>query len=336
MTKEFDLCGFGACLVDVFCDVPDSFLGSRGLEKGTMRLVDTAEQEELLGSLGEHAPRRCSGGSVANSCILHSQLGGKVAFMGRVGKDFNGDFYRGECEQLGVHFPMAGTPLERTGTSVCLISSDAERTMRTALGAAGHIKADDLVLDAVTKSQWVFLEGYQMVNLEDSSAIFERLTEAAQRVDTAIALTLSEPWVVKMRQDLLTSVLERVSLLFANEEEALAVTGSSDIKQAIDALVSKYRYVVVTLGAKGVVIGVEGKAVSIPAFDCSPVDLTGAGDAMAGSYLFGLTHLNLHKGISPADAAAAGCFLASKVITQVGARLSGDVKALWSGVVNRK
>lgn len=336
MTKRFDVCGFGACLVDVFCDIPETFLSSRGLEKGTMRLVDTAEQEELLQSLGEHSPRRCSGGSVANSCILNSQLGGRVAFIGRVGRDFNGDFYRNECEQLGVNFPMEGTTLEKTGTSVCLISSDAERTMRTALGAAGQIKADDLVLDAVTQSKWLFLEGYQMVNLQDSNAIFERLTESANRSETAIALTLSEPWVVKMRQDLLASVLERVSLLFANEEEALAVTGASDTKQAIDALVSKYRYVVVTLGPKGVVIGVEGKAVAIPAFECSPVDLTGAGDAMAGAYLFGLTHQDHGGGISPSEAAAGGCFLASKVITQVGARLSGDVKALWSGAVNRR
>ena len=54
----------------------------------------------------------------------------------------------------------------------------------------------------------------------------------------------------------------------------------------------------------------------MPAFPCEPKDLTGAGDMLAGAFLYGMTH-----GVAPAKAARAACFLAMKVITQVGARL---------------
>jgi sugar/nucleoside kinase (ribokinase family) len=54
------------------------------------------------------------------------------------------------------------------------------------------------------------------------------------------------------------------------------------------------------------------------------VDLTGAGDMLAGSFLYGITH-----GIAPDRAARAACYMARKVITQVGARLHHGARQFW-------
>jgi sugar/nucleoside kinase (ribokinase family) len=54
------------------------------------------------------------------------------------------------------------------------------------------------------------------------------------------------------------------------------------------------------------------------------VDLTGAGDMFAGAFLYGVT-----TGVQPAKAARAACFLAMKVITQVGARLHHGTREFW-------
>ena len=62
----------------------------------------------------------------------------------------------------------------------------------------------------------------------------------------------------------------------------------------------------------------------MPAFACEPKDLTGAGDMFAGSFLYGVTH-----GAAPQQAARAGCFLAMKVITQIGARLHHGARHFW-------
>jgi sugar/nucleoside kinase (ribokinase family) len=61
----------------------------------------------------------------------------------------------------------------------------------------------------------------------------------------------------------------------------------------------------------------------VPAYPCKPKDLTGAGDMMAGAFLYGVTH-----GLDAVTSARGANYLAMKVITQVGARLNG-AKELW-------
>src|SRR3954447_16213577 len=131
--KEFDVCGLGNAIVDIFVEVSDDEFAALGFERGTMRLVDPFEQSGLLDRLHAREPRLVSGGSVANSVIALSQLGGRAAFLGCVGDDRCALFYQTEFEELGIAFgnpPLVG---ETTGTCVCLVTPDAERTMRTCL-----------------------------------------------------------------------------------------------------------------------------------------------------------------------------------------------------------
>jgi sugar/nucleoside kinase (ribokinase family) len=81
---------------------------------------------------------------------------------------------------------------------------------------------------------------------------------------------------------------------------------------------------VVTAGASGVYVRHGGVEAHVPAFPCQPKDLTGAGDMLAGAFLYGITH-----GVDPQKAARAACYLAMKVITQVGARLHHGTKHYW-------
>src|SRR3954453_19072310 len=119
--KEFQLCGFGNPLVDIFVEVDDKQFADLGFERGSMRLVEIEEQKRLLTGFQKSEPRLVSGGSVANSVIAFSQLGGDGAFIGCVGDDRYGLFYAGEFEKLGVDI---GNPVivgETTGTVACLI-----------------------------------------------------------------------------------------------------------------------------------------------------------------------------------------------------------------------
>src|SRR5499427_9745396 len=139
--KEFKLCGLGNAIVDIFLEVSESEFASLGFERGGMRLVDLDEQKTLLDRYQRHEPRLVSGGSVANSVIAFSQLGGQAAFIGCVGDDRYGLFYSSEFEELGIDI---GNPImvhESTGTSLCIITPDAERTMRTCLAVASHLSA---------------------------------------------------------------------------------------------------------------------------------------------------------------------------------------------------
>ncbi|MBU6384934.1 MAG: adenosine kinase, partial [Planctomycetes bacterium] len=103
--KRYDICGLGNAIVDIFLQVQDSEFSQMGYERGTMRLVDLEDQKTLLNrfSKGGHELQLVSGGSVANSIIAASQLGGQCSFIGCVGDDRYGLHYVEEFKDLRIN-----------------------------------------------------------------------------------------------------------------------------------------------------------------------------------------------------------------------------------------
>lgn len=322
--KEFQLCGLGNAVVDIFLEVSDKEFASLGFERGGMRLVDHAEQKTLLERYQKHEPKLVSGGSVANSTIAFSQLGGKAAFIGCVGDDRYGLFYSTEFEELGIDI---GNPIivnESTGTCVCLITPDAERTMRTCLAVSSHLAAKHVEEDRIKNSDWLFIEGYVFANPDTGQKAIKEAIRIAKLNGTKIAITCSDAFIVNVFGDALHEALQHADLFFCNETEACAVSGAANVEDAFRKLKNKLRSVVVTNGPHGAFIRHAGVEAHVPAFPSEPKDLTGAGDMFAGSFMYGITH-----GVSPEKAARAAAFLSHKVITQVGARLHHGTRSAW-------
>lgn len=326
--KDINVCGLGNGIVDVFLDISESDFASLGFERGSMRLVETGEQTELLEKYKGRSPGLVSGGSVANSIIALAQLGGKGGLISCLANDAYGTFYRKECEDLGIAMPVPGASKGMTGTCVVLITPDAERTMRTCLAVSADLSNEHVDEATIRRSDWLFIEGYPLANPGGGRAAVAKGVELAKANGTKVAVTCSEPWVVSAFNEALWAALERADLVFCNEEEALALSGASTIQAAGSALSQKLPKVVITGGPKGAYIWWDGETSKVDAFPCEPRDLTGAGDMFAGSFLYGVTH-----GYNPSDAARHANFLARSVISQVGARLRCDVPALWKQAV---
>ncbi len=324
MTKEFQLCGLGNAIVDIFLEVNEAEFATLGFERGGMQLVDLAAQKTLLERYQKHEPKLVSGGSVANSVIAFSQLGGDAAFIGCVGDDRYGLFYASEFEELGIDI---GNPIivnEATGTCVCVITPDAERTMRTCLAVSSHLAARHVNEERIKNSDWLFIEGYVFANPATGQTAIKEAITLAKKHGTKIAITCSDAFVVHVFGDALNEALKQADLFFCNETEACAVTQAKSAEDAFAKLKGRVPSVVVTNGPHGALIRHGGVETHVPAVPCTPKDLTGAGDMFAGSFLYGITH-----GVPPAQAARAACFLAHKVITQVGARLHHGTKQHW-------
>jgi sugar/nucleoside kinase (ribokinase family) len=325
--KSLDVAGVCNAIVDIFADVSHEDFAPLGFEKGTMRLVDTAEQERLLEHVRAKTPIMRSGGSVANSLIAIAQLGGKSAICCRLGDDYYGAFYRNECSALGMRVPAELIPQAATGTCVVLVTPDAERTMRTSLGASTGLAAEHIHAPTIAESKWLFVEGYVFSNSDEGRAAIKESIRVARESDTKVAVTCSEAWVVNAFGEHLHEALESAHLVFCNEEESKALANTSSVEEAGKVLKERFPHVVITAGARGAFLWWEGEAIHVPAFPCEPRDLTGAGDMFAGAFLYGISH-----GLKPYDAAHRACFLARQVISQVGARLDGDVRQIWQGV----
>jgi sugar/nucleoside kinase (ribokinase family) len=331
MPREFDVCGLGNALVDILLELTDEEFAPLGFEKGTMRLVDPAEQKGLLSRFADHEPRLVSGGSVANSVIGCSQLGGRGAFVGCVGDDRYGLHYAEEFNDLGILFanpPLVG---EATGTCVSIITPDAERTMRTSLAVSSHLAARHVPAETVAASDWLFVEGYLFANPHTGQHAVKEALRAARAAGTKVALTCSDAFVPEAFADPFAAALAQADLLFCNAAEAMAVTGAASASEAFAALRRVVHDCVVTDGPNGAFVRYAGAEYHVPAFRCDPKDLTGAGDMFAGAFLYGITH-----GVRPEKAARAANFLAMKVITQVGARLHHGAKESWAEALGER
>jgi sugar/nucleoside kinase (ribokinase family) len=322
--KEFKLCGLGNAIVDIFLEVSDQEFASLGFERGGMRLVDLDEQKMLLDRYQKHEPKLVSGGSVANSVIAFSQLGGQAAFIGCVGDDRYGLFYTKEFEELGIDI---GNPIivnEATGTCICLVTPDAERTMRTCLAVSSHLAARHVEERRIASSEWLFIEGYVFANPDTGQTAIRAAIRIAKQAGTKIAITCSDAFVVQVFGDALREALKDADLFFCNEGEACAVAQTSTAEEAFKKLAGQIPSVVVTNGPHGAFIRHDGVEAHVPSFPTDPKDLTGAGDMFAGAFLYGITH-----GVLPEKAARRAGFLSHKVISQVGARLHHGTRQFW-------
>jgi sugar/nucleoside kinase (ribokinase family) len=325
MNKPFEVCGLGNSLVDIFVEVTEEEFAALGFDRGSTRLVEKAEQKQLLDRFHHRQPRLASGGSVANSIIAFSQLGGKAAFIGCVGDDRYGLFYQQEFEQLGIEFGNPAVYDETTGTVVCIITPDAERTMRTCLAVSSQLSERHVDEQRLRDADWLFIEGYVFANPQTGQGAIRRAIELAKRHQVKIAITCSEAFIVELFREPFFEALRHTDLLFCNAAEAQAVTQTASAIAAFQRLKDLVPAAVVTDGPEGAYIRFAGTQAHVPAFPCEPRDLTGAGDMFAGAFLYGITH-----DIPPDRAARAANFLASKVISQIGARLHHGTRDFWN------
>ena len=305
--------GIGNAIVDVICKVDESFIKENNLTKSTMKLVDESELKKLLSTL--KIEETVSGCSVANSIVGLSQLGNKVGFIGKVSDDQFGNKYEEGLKKENVDFFYSKKKEEiPTGTCLILITPDSERTMVTFLGTAGKISEKDINVDAVKKSEILFLEGYLWDEGEPKKA-FEKAINKSNKV----AMSLSDLFCVERhKHHFLELVKNKVDITFANEQEIISLIDAKNFDDVIDFSKKINKLMVITRGKKGALAVNENEVVECSAKDNLKIkDLTGAGDLFAGGFLHGLINNKTTK-----ESLENGTEMSSKVIQIIGARLS--------------
>ena len=305
--------GIGNAIVDVICKVDDNFIINKNLTKSTMKLIfDNDEFKNLLTNL--KIEKTVSGGSVANSIVGMSQLGDKVGFIGKVSDDkFGNNYEEGLKKERVEYFYSKKKEDLPTGTCLILVTPDSERTMCTFLGTAGKINENDIDIDAIKKSEIIFLEGYLWDEGEPKKA-FDKAIKNANKV----AMSLSDQFCVdRHKTHFLELVKNKLDITFANEQEITSLIEAKSFNEVINFAKSLDKLVVITRGEKGA-IAVLGKEVFEHGIkkDLKIVDLTGAGDLFAAGFLN--SYIN---NLSIKESLIKGTEMSSKVIQQIGARL---------------
>jgi sugar/nucleoside kinase (ribokinase family) len=326
MTTKFGVTAIGNAIVDILAPTTEDFIISQspsGMIANTMNLVSAERSAELYSLIGPAT--EASGGSAGNTMACFASFGGKGAYIGKVANDKFGEVFAHDTRSIGVHFqssPLIGG--KPTAQCIILVTPDAHRTMNTFLGACTQLSEEDVIEDLIADAQVTYLEGYLFDEPKAKIAFF-KAADLVKKHGRKLSLTLSDPFcVVRYRDEFISLVENHVDILFANEQELRELTQISDTEQAIKSIRGACDIIAVTLGDKGSAIVTPDKTFRIaPITPKQLVDTTGAGDAYAAGFLFGLT-----EGKELPECGRLGSLAASEVISHMGPRPLVELKSL--------
>jgi sugar/nucleoside kinase (ribokinase family) len=239
-----------------------------------------------------------------------------------------GAIFRHDMQALGVRFDtpaLSDGEAPPTGRCLILVTPDAQRTMNTCPGASHRLRPEALDEALIASAAILYLEGY-LWGPELPRQAMHRAIEVARAAGRQVAFTLSESVCIAGRREGFTKMIGEggVDLLFANEAEALQLTGASDLGEALAMLADKVPTLVITRGAEGALALDQGEGIEVPAVPVDTVvDTTGAGDLFAAGFLVARA-----RGHDLAKCLETGAIAAAEIISHFGARPEADLKRL--------
>jgi len=308
--------GIGNAIVDILAKVNDDFLTKKNLIKGSMKLINKCEFEDLKKNI--KIEKIVAGGSVANTMAGIAYLKGNPSFIGKINSDDFGEIYKKSLEDINIKFPyIKKSEILPTGASIILITPDSERTMCTYLGISSHLSDDDIKVSNITDHALIFLEGY-LWDKGISEKMFKHVINIAKKNKVKIAMSLSDIFcVTRHKQDFYDLLKNDLDILIGNENEINELTEKKNLTDSINQLKKLNKLIVITRSEKGSLAIKDNEIINCDSKKVDKIiDLTGAGDLFAAGFLKEYLEKSEIK-----KCLITGSILASKIIQKIGARL---------------
>lgn len=236
---------------------------------------------------------KAPGGAPANVAIAVARLGGKAAFVGKLGDDEFGHMLAGILKENGVsgdgiNFDKGA----RTALAFVTLRADGEREFMFYRNPSADmlLTPDELNLDLI-RSAKVFHYGSISLIVEPCRSAHIKAMEAAKDAgallsyDPNLRLPLW-PSAEEARKQIL-SIWDKADIIKVSDVELEFLTGSDKIddEHALSLWHPNLKLLLVTLGEKGCNYYTKNFHGSVPAFHVNTVDTTGAGDSFVGALL---------------------------------------------------
>lgn len=242
-----------------------------------------------------------AGGAPANVAAAIAALGGQVGLCAKVGVDPFGQ----HLMDLIHSFRVDTTHLlqsKEAFTTFAFVSlmENGERDFYFNRGA------DALLCEA--EIQAIDLSQYSIIHFGSATAFLDGPLKVAYTtlLDKAIENNIYISFDPNYRQLLFGhqqetfiaqswGFLEKCNFFKVSDEEALLLTGTSNLEEAVTIFNKKLRAAfAITLGSKGTLLSAVGKIITVPSIPINPTDTTGAGDAFVGAVLYQLSEPTNH------------------------------------------
>ncbi|MGQ9508854.1 MAG: carbohydrate kinase family protein [Thermodesulfobacteriota bacterium] len=276
--------GFGSLNLDLIYEVEDlQSLSSNEFQfLPGEELFDSEEAFQfLLCQLGRMGRLRSKsgGGSAANTMVALARMGFQTKFIGKVGKDEEGDFLIKNLRPVQTDFII------REGKSgICLVVLDhhQDRFLLVQGNANNTLRFEEINLSALSNISWLHLTSF----IDESP--LEAQKELLRDLDPSVQVSI-DPGEIYAKKSLakIRPLIERAQLLFLTEKELTLLTSKDSWSGAKFLLEMGPSVIICKRGKKGSYIFTRELFFEIPSIEVEVVDNTGAGDVYNAGFLAG-------------------------------------------------
>ncbi|MDR0324124.1 MAG: carbohydrate kinase [Treponema sp.] len=242
------------------------------------------------------------GGSAANMLAMITKLGGRTAFIGKVGDDEFGRFLEKVLKDAGVDsFGLVKDCDCLTTLAIVHLNESGERSFSFYRREGAdlmliwkEVKKEIIDTSRVFHFSSVGLSGQPCRDTIREAVRYAKLKEKIISYDPNYRSFLW-PDEAEAKTEI-RKFLGSADILKVSEEEMIFLTGETDLEKGAYLLAEKGPAIVfVSLGHKGAYFRCADGTGYIPAFNVNTIDTTGAGDAFLGSIHYRLRNKNLQE-----------------------------------------
>lgn len=248
-----------------------------------------------VGNNGAQLFARNPGGAPVNVLAANSRLGGRTAFIGKVGKDDFGYFLKDTLDDIGID---TGNLImtEEVHTTLAFVnldpSGDRSFSFYRKPGADVLLKEEELDLSLLRHTRIMHFGSLSLTDEPSRSATYKAVRTAKE----AGAIISYDPnyraplWnSAEQAVEQMKNGLPLADLVKLSEEELTLLTGETDLCAGAHAIQKLgVSLVLVTLGSKGAYYLFGEHSNTLPTYDVHTIDTNGAGDAFTGAIHYGL------------------------------------------------
>ncbi len=257
---------------------------------------------------------RCGG--TATVAVQVSRLGGESKFVGKVGADVFGEYFRQNLRMNAVRDLLFTDNENATGICVSLSYPNGERTMIASRGANDFLQKEEVesCLGEIVNSTIVYFSGYSLLS-EVTAGTVLYLMEKCRQQDCTICFNPGAPNLIT--ENTIEVIHRFVDILILNLEEARRISGQDTIGEVSKSLGSTVDLAVITVGEGGCIVARGGKYLHVATEKVKGLDTTGAGDAFSAGFIFGKL-----GGLTDEKCAETGNLVALRWLKEAGEHIS--------------
>ena len=243
------------------------------------------------------------GGAPANVAVAAARLGADAAFIGKVGRDYYGDFLRTTLTENGVD--ISGMPVDNdapTTLAVVSVSETGERSFSFYRRNCADtlLSSEEISTELLGNTRFLH---FGSVSLTDDPARTATLFAAQKAKELGAVVTYDPNYRANLWNseeeavERMKSVLGFVDILKISDEELPLLTGTDDPVEGTRQLSDTYgiSLILLTLGPDGAFYRRGEETGKAEGFKVKVADTNGAGDTFFGSFLSRMITLGVYR-----------------------------------------